>query len=406
MTKYKSIEDVSKYHGCTGCGACSYSDPNISIVDNTEYGLRPISSVKISEDAMDVCPGAGFDRNNLISTSSPASMDPMWGPVLEVYEGYATDDKIRIAGSSGGIITALSSFAIKTDFVTGVLHTVADDIDPSTTKSVISRTVAEVESATGSRYATSSPLSGLSGAMDETSILFVGKPCDAVAMHKVKAKYPAVDDKIKISLSFFCAGTPSSAGNKKYIKKKFGKFPDQLQFLTYRGDGWPGLWKATGIFGGMSRTDQATYAESWGELQGSRQWRCYICPDHSGEFSDISLGDAWYKVPDGINPGSSLIVVRSIKGKEFFDKAIAAGVVKVQRHDRDLIDKCQPYMIDSRGDLWGRLIAMRFSFIKTPSYKHYPMFRYWLSLDSSRKLKSIFGTFKRVIKKKLYQPET
>jgi coenzyme F420 hydrogenase subunit beta len=47
-----------------------------------------------------------------------------------------------------------------------------------------------------------------------------------------------------------------------------------------------------------------------------------------GEFADISVGDPWDKPRDSGDPrGSSLIVVRSARGRAFLKDAIAAGAI-------------------------------------------------------------------------------
>ncbi len=405
MSSFRSISEVASYHGCTGCGACSYGESGIVMQDDYLNGLRPSGSSTELHGVVN-CPGAELDRSTLIATDSEAEMDPMWGPVLSVFEGFASNLEVRAAGSSGGMITALSQFALDSGAVDGVLHTVGQNNDPSLTTPKLSRTREEVLGGAGSRYAVSSPLSGLDEALrNSQSILFVGKPCDAAGLHQLSQTNTSVREGVGLSLSFFCAGTPSTKGNKQYIEKQLGGSPEKLHSLKYRGKGWPGLWEANGTVNGKEASASATYAESWGTLQASRQWRCYICPDHSGEYADIALGDAWYKKPDGVNPGSSLIVVRTERGKRFIDAAVSAGVVTLVREDRSLIDQCQAYLIESRGELWGRLLAMNVTLLRSPRFKGYPMFRYWIRLNNKRKIGSVFGTLKRIVKKKLYSAE-
>jgi len=405
MKKFASISEVADYHGCTGCGACSYADPSVSMKDDHGNGLRPTSEGSGSS-VLAVCPGAELDRSSLIASDSDAEMDPMWGPVLAVYEGYASDNSVRSSGSSGGMITALSQYALDSGTTEGVLHTVGNPTDPSITTPKLSRSTEEVLAASGSRYAVSSPLSGLASALDQVdSLLFVGKPCDAAGLHKISQQDEKARRRVALSLSFFCAGTPSTSGNKQYIEKQLGGKPEQLHSLKYRGEGWPGLWEASGTVSGKQVSSTATYAESWGKLQASRQWRCYICPDHSGEYADIALGDAWYKAPDGVNPGSSLIVVRTERGKRFLESAVSAGVVTLVKEDRTLIDQCQSYLVESRGELWGRLLAMKVAMLRTPAFNGYPTFRFWIKLNTKRKVGSVFGTLKRVFRKKLYASE-
>ncbi|HNY47272.1 MAG TPA: Coenzyme F420 hydrogenase/dehydrogenase, beta subunit C-terminal domain, partial [Casimicrobium sp.] len=63
--------------------------------------------------------------------------------------------------------------------------------------------------------------------------------------------------------------------------------PAKVTSLRYRGHGWPGRATVSFRTDGRIETHDLSYEQSWGEvLQKYRQWRCYICPDHSGEFAD------------------------------------------------------------------------------------------------------------------------
>ena len=403
--KHNSIASVSHNHACTGCGGCSYQVPeHIRMVDVDNYGIRPMGRDLESEDAS-YCGGAYLDRTRLVNRDNIQSLFRRWGPVLDVYEGFASDDRVRLSGSSGGVLTALSNFAVESGVADAVLSTGAADSDPLTNTSSFSANPSELIDRAGSRYLVSSPLAALKSVVDYSKVAVVGKPCDAATLSNLREENTDLDEKVSLSLSFFCAGTPSKSGNLSYIKSKLGFAPALIESLKFRGDGWPGLWKVVATSNEQVVSAEATYSESWGNLQQYRQWRCFICPDHSGEYSDISCGDAWYKQPDGINPGSSLIVVRTKRGQEFLQRAIDEGVITIVQKDSNLIDSCQPNLITARNVLFGRLLAMKMLFMPVPKYKGYELFRSWLDLNFKTQVVSVFGTFKRLIKKKLYLPE-
>jgi coenzyme F420 hydrogenase subunit beta len=136
--------------------------------------------------------------------------------VLEVWEGYATDKEIRYLGSSGGIATALSLFALERLGSPGVLHIGSKPGHPLDNGPFVSRHREELLVRTGSRYAPAAPCSGL-GTIDrdgEASV-FVGKPCDVVALRKWQALGDGRARSIHLAVSIFCAGTPSTEGTKR-----------------------------------------------------------------------------------------------------------------------------------------------------------------------------------------------
>ncbi len=98
--KIQTIDDVSAWQLCCGCGACAYVCPNeIEMIDTLEYGRRPRSKGNSSPDnsrlAMRICPGIELSHQSFNSETIP-ELRQAWGQVLEVWEGYATDPEIDL----------------------------------------------------------------------------------------------------------------------------------------------------------------------------------------------------------------------------------------------------------------------------------------------------------------------
>ena len=403
--KISSIEEVAAYQQCHGCGGCRFvTGDAIRMVDVEPVGIRPQPVRPLTADeqaqAMAICSGVRMEHTQ--KTGQPELFD-LWGPVLAVYEGYATDETVRWRGSSGGATTALSLFAVESGRAEGVLHTRGDDQDAVRNRTLYSQSRESLLTGSGSRYAPSSPLTELDQVMQHQHSVVVGKPCDIATLHRIEQQRPDVADRVALKLAFFCAGVPSTRGNRDYIAAQFPGRKALVQALKFRGEGWPGLWRADVQIDGQAASAEKTYAESWGVLQSSRQWRCYICPDHSGEFADIALGDPWYREVQAGEQGSSLIVVRSQRGAEFLQAAVDAGYITLLRRDDSLIDRSQPNLIGARGGLWGRLLVLRLLGAPTPEYHGFEMFRFWRKLNFSLLKSSIVGTARRVFVKKLRQ---
>ena len=99
--------------------------------------------------------------------------------------------------------------------------------------------------------------------------------------------------RLEIVIAFFCAGTPTTAGTVEMLRRMGVEDPASLVSLRYRGDGWPGRAVAVsrGPDGAAARSE-LSYEQSWGEvLADHKQRRCKLCPDHTGEFADIAVGD-------------------------------------------------------------------------------------------------------------------
>ena len=408
MAKVTSIIDVVQKQLCTGCGICAAIEPNVFCMEDTyEYGKRPfvINNNIESGEAFLVCPGNSLihDFSNITYSSINKDLLAGWGPIISVWEGYSVDSEIRYAGSSGGAATALALFALESKKVGSVIHTAAKQNSAYLNETVISKGRADLLNRTGSRYAPSSPCDELNNVNEIGKSVFIGKPCDVAAVNSAKKINVDIANNIDFTIAFFCAGVPSIEGNIKYLKKNGINNLSLLKKLKYRGNGWPGHWQAHyEDDNNQISSVEKTYAESWGYLQKYRQWRCYICPDHTGEFADISVGDPWYRETSPDEPGKSLIIARTQKGLEIIKAAEAAGYLALERNQSDLLPRSQPNLIATRGSLWARLIILRLLGAAVPRYIGFSLFRFWLKeLTVMEKLRSIVGTTKRVYSKKL-----
>lgn len=408
--KIKSLEDVVNNHLCTGCGVCAYlAIDTIKMVDDWEVGRRPVALNKGnalgSSDLLKFCPGWNLSRDEVKQdhlNSIPFLRD-QWGNVLEVWEVYAGDEIIRNSGSSGGVITALSLYCLEIEKMAGVLNTHASAQTPITNDTSMSTNREQLMGAAGSRYSPSSPCEKLSEIEDSSgACAFVGKPCDVAAVNKVRKERKQLDTNLGVVIAFFCAGVPSTAGVQKLIDKVGVNKEDKVESLRFRGNGWPGLWALKYRVGSKVKTKELTYQESWGFLQKYRQWRCYICPDHTGEFADISVGDPWYRAVDDNNPGKSLVLIRTPVGRKILHAAVAAGYIVLENSEPNMLPKSQPNLISTKSVLWGRLLALKITGVAVPVYKGFMLFDFWAKdLSLKQKINSILGTIKRVYIKKL-----
>jgi coenzyme F420 hydrogenase subunit beta len=416
-----SIAQVVEKRLCTGCGACAGIAPaRFRMVDVPNAGLRPDVTDRADDPAaealaLSVCPGVGANASAAIRAVADDGMDAPcpreWGPVLEVWEGHATNPQIRWRGSSGGAVTALAAHALAAERVGGVVHVRQKDGSPLENETTISESPAEIVEAAGSRYAPASPCDRIDEiARRETPVVFIGKPCDVQALAAARSRDPRLERNIALSIAIFCAGTPSSNGTRALLERLGVPDDAKVTGIRYRGEGWPGEMHATYRLpdGTEGKTNGISYEEGWGRiLQRHRQWRCHVCADHTGEFADISVGDPWDK-PRGSEgaEGSSLIIVRTERGRTFLRHAIAAGALAASKRPRNAIAVAQPNLARTRRLLFGRLAGMRIAGMTPPAYPGWKLGWLWLRRTSLRdRAGSLLGTIKRVVARRLYLPE-
>jgi coenzyme F420 hydrogenase subunit beta len=324
--------------------------------------------------------------------------------VLEVWEGYAKDPELRFNGSSGGVVSALSLFCIEHNGFEGAVQARARRDQPLLNEAVVSRTRSDILAASASRYAPASPCERLSDlrASGQPHV-FVGKPCDAAGASRFAAVDGDLRSAIGLSVSIFCAGTPSVAATRELLTHLGIAQDEEVLEVRYRGRGWPGLMSVryrSAITGDIQQAS-TSYETGWGEiLQKHTQWRCRLCADHIGEHADLSIGDPWYRpVADG-DPGQSLIVVRTERGREILHEAMQAGVLHLEARSVQTLAASQPNLERTRGAVFGRCLTAKVLGFAAPRYGGAALHKvWWRVLTPGEKFRSFAGTLKRLVTK-------
>jgi coenzyme F420 hydrogenase subunit beta len=402
--------EVAQWRLCLGCGTCLSVCPEnkITLVDIEDDGIRPIIQSGPCGSCgicLSACPGIATSLTVECKRPSAANArsEKRWGSVVEIWEGYAADPQIRFQGSSGGLCTALSLFCLERGFAEGVLHIGSDSKRPWKNCTYRSVKREELIGRTGSRYAPASPAEGLQLIEDATGpSVFIGKPCDIAGLKMAQALRPELALKTALSIGFFCAGTPSTKGTLDLLKQ-YGVGPEEIAELRYRGMGWPGA--ARMVFKDAGRQPlEVSYRDSWGFIQKYRPFRCYLCPDLTAEFADISVGDPWYRQTGESELGRSLVLIRTERGREIFRQAMKQGYLKADPSGAEVILRSQKNLLGKRQAIWGRLLAMKLLGVPYPNLRGFHLLQNWLDLPAKEKVKSILGTGRRIIQRNYFKP--
>ena len=403
----KSLQDVVEWGLCSGCGACRFAcgEEYVSLVDIEKSGIRPqFGSIprERNEKGLAVCPGIRVDGTLETGEGHDATkLDSELGPALEMWKGYARDQEVRYCASSGGVLSALSLYCLEQENMAFILHSAMDLERPWLNRTVKSRTREEVLKRAGSRYAPSSPCDGL-GAIEgsDRACVFVGKPCDTAAVRLLRRQRPELDRKLGLVLSFFCAGTPSTRGTLDLIEEI--EVPrETVSSVRYRGEGWPGRFTVKTENG--KKAISLSYEESWERLSRYRPLRCHLCPDGFGQVADISCGDAWDDFNNNGNPGRSIVIVRTQRGREILHRAAAAGYVELVSCTADNVLAAQPNLVAKRREILSRLTSLWLFSAPVPQFKGFSLLHGWMRLPFRRKARSILGSIKRVMFRRLWR---
>lgn len=402
------VETIVEADLCSGCGLCAGIMPpgKLRMEMSAQGYLRPHRVGVLSdadEDAIArVCPGDGIDFTRL-PEAGETPRDVLWGPLRSVSTGHATDAELRRWGSSGGGISALLMHLLESGAVDGVIHVVGSRSQPLRNEVTVSRDRAGVLAGAGSRYAPSAPLATIGALLDGPGrFAFVGKPCDVAGLRALARIDPRVDQSIPVVLSFLCAGIPSEAGTRDVLRA-LDMAPEEVTALRYRGDGWPGFFRAVGADGTPREMD---YATSWGSVLNRHiQWRCKVCPDGIGEFADVVCADAWYEDKTGMptfneRDGRSLILARTARGEALVAEAEAAGRLATAPLPVGEIEKMQPFQKKRRQLVLSRLAAMGLMLRRRPRFPGAGLIAAARTAPLRAHLRSLAGTALRLARKR------
>ena len=389
------IDKIIKNNLCLGCGLCS----TLLGIDKCEMALNkkgfyePIVKQNLSRT-----------ERRTISRTCPSiylhapKETSIWGRILSAYESWSSDKQIRFKASSGGTVTSLAIYLIQTKKVDAILHVGTVEGSYLYNKLQISRTTQEIIDRAKSRYAPALIFDNLLNILDFSNevFAFIGKPCDIVGIKNFLNLYPKYKDRIKYFISIFCAGIPSYNSTIDLCKLS-GNSEEPIN-IKYRGDGWPGEFKATF----SNKTEfKLSYQESWGKYLGRNVcYRCKVCPDGIGLLADLSVGDSWNTkngYPDfSENDGKCFTLIRTSNGEELLKGAFEANYLNVKPIKLDSIKDVQPYQYDRRKIVGWKLLPI---YIKSGflfNFKGLSLTKMSLSVNPKIGFMIMLGSIKRL----------
>ncbi|MGE0237219.1 MAG: Coenzyme F420 hydrogenase/dehydrogenase, beta subunit C-terminal domain, partial [Parvibaculaceae bacterium] len=368
---YRALRDIVASEMCLGCGLCAgiARQGALGMEVQPDGYLRPVAAAPLSaeDEALIVktCPG-------IVQMGQPQdgiALARDWGPVAGSYRGHAADAELRFVGSSGGAISAFSTYLLEAGLVEFILHVAADPDNPLRSVIQESSSRRQILSAASARYGPAAPLATIASLLAEgRRFAVVGKPCDIAGLRNLARLDPRVDAQIPFMLAFFCAGV-SSLRTSEQIIEKYGLRAEDVRTLRYRGHGCPGPLHIETRHG---QTFEQSYDETWSnELNQEIQYRCKICPDSTGEQADIAFGDAWTN-PDGYahheHDGWTAILTRTRAGEGLLRDARNAGHVVIEPHALTALASGQAHQIERKQAILARLAGMRFAGTALPRF--------------------------------------
>jgi len=299
---------------CKGCGVCEGVCPSYSIKLNkneySEYIPTFLQEQCIAcGKCIAICPG-----HTIFALKEKKAL----GKYSDIFLAHSKNQSVRKRGSSGGVISALSIYAIENSIADKaiILNTTESPIDPLP---LIAKTKEDVLKCSSSKYVYY-PIGNQFKEIDQNTIV-TALPCQIAGIRKATKK--------GIILGLFCSKAVTSDLIQYIAQKEKIKF-DDIKSISYRKGKWPGnvtIETENRII--EIPYNKSYYTAAFNSSLFSPQG-CLFCNDYMSDKADISFGDPWSKTLSKKmedNDGHSVVIVRTSKGKKLVDRAISDGAI-------------------------------------------------------------------------------
>ncbi len=324
-------------------------------------------------------------------------MDSVWGEHRRVARGHATDPYLRFHASSGGVMTAVNRFLLRTGEVSFVLQTKPDPGSALGTVAAVCRDEDSLMLAGGSRYASSAPLAAVRSALEIGEPFAVSlKPCDISGLRNLQRFDSRARELIRFTQAMFCGTVPSLFASRAFFERRnIDMAADPPEEFRWRGRGCPGPTWAVMPDG---RVLEGTYNELWDENPWTTQFRCKICPDAIGLCADMAVGDDWLGgLPQGEDDGWNALIAHTETGLRILDACEKAGDLTLFDVDVRHLDDVQPHHLRLRQGLSSRLAACAKAGLPKPEFHHLALDDCQAALSVDERNREYQGTLRRLM---------
>jgi coenzyme F420-reducing hydrogenase beta subunit len=297
---------------CSGCGACVGFCPYIKSYNER---VAIIHNCQICEGVCyRICP-RGFTQYMSLRREvfGEINFDQVLGVNKGIYFARSVEEKIRFKGQYGGVVSALSAFALKENIIDSILMTGGN---LKGAKPVLVSSSGGVDECAGSKYTASPTLRLFQEAVKSgyQKIGIVGRPCQVTASRKMQQAPEINGQRISLVIGLFCMGAFSPEFYSFIREKKL----DNCDRMDIPNDV---------LFQGSGKDVIIPFEEMRKFIRNA----CLTCYDPLSELADVSVGSTEY------DPGWNALIIRTQQGAELVEHACSKGYIEIKPYPPELL---------------------------------------------------------------------
>ncbi len=311
-------EEIIEKGWCVSCGLCVGICPYIKAVDDK---VAVVYNCEIEEgNCYKVCPCTQTNyltlRNSIMNFKN---YDGVLGGYDQIVIARAVEQKSRDSGQYGGVVTALTSFALEKGLIDAALLT--NNSINAKAEPLVAHTVNEVHQAAGSKYLSCPTIKALyNHKISDKEMLVVGRPCQVVGLRKLQ-HYTDIPQgrNIQYLLGLFC-----------FWALDYDLYTYLNQNVEIKSISRMDIPKERGL---LVEGPWGSYEMPLEKTRSFIKKGCHSCIDPTSELADISIGST------ESDPHWCTLIVRTSRGAELFNKAVQEKVIEVRSYPEKLMEQ-------------------------------------------------------------------
>jgi coenzyme F420 hydrogenase subunit beta len=295
-------------------------------------------------DAWEACPGKGVDYPRLYGKHyGRLPEDWCLGIVDSIWTGHAADRQVRSGGASGGVVSAVLVYLLKTGKIDGAVLVKQDYPSPGEASWFIARTKEEILSCAQSVYVPTSTLDSMSKLTPGERYAMTCLPEQSAALRVLQHEGQEQANQIHYVIGLY-TGTALESGAVRALLRSNGIADDDaVRSLKWRAGEWPGYLEIHTASGRVVRSKKVyyNYLIPFYITQASLQ-----SMDFANEFADLSVGDAWSPKYESLGQGFSVVLSRQPEITELLLEMSAKQELVLEQADPLTASGMHGHMID------------------------------------------------------------